>query len=75
MPQIMETNRRADCNSGCAQRVGRQVGELVVFTGTPDASAALGVTGDLFVVANDEDSLLRFYRFSQPGPPLQTFST
>mgnify|MGYP000914053321 CR=1 FL=1 len=50
-----------------------KLGEPVVFTGTCDASAALVVSGDLFVVANDEDNLLRFYRFSKPGPPLQTF--
>src|SRR6478609_7732588 len=50
-----------------------KLGEPVVFTGACDASAALQVSGDLFVVANDEDNLLRFYRFSQPGPPLQTF--
>jgi hypothetical protein len=50
-----------------------QLGEPVVFTGTCDASAALPVSGDLFVVANDEDNLLRFYRFSKPGPPVQTF--
>lgn len=50
-----------------------KLGEPAVFTGTCDASAALGVSGDLFVVANDEDNLLRFYRFSQPGPPQQTF--
>jgi hypothetical protein len=50
-----------------------KLGEPVLFTGTCDASAALGLSGDLFVVANDEDNLLRFYRFSKPGPPLQTF--
>lgn len=50
-----------------------KLSEPVVFTGTCDASAALAVSGDLFVVANDEDNLLRFYRFSKPGPPLQTF--
>lgn len=50
-----------------------KLGEPVVFTGACDASAALQVSGDLFVVVNDEDNLLRFYRFSQPGPPLQTF--
>lgn len=52
---------------------GGKLGEPVVFTGTCDASAALGLSRDLFVVANDEDNLLRFYRFSQPGPPLQTY--
>lgn len=52
---------------------GGKLGEPVVFTGTCDASAALGLSGDLFVVANDEDNVLRFYRFSQPGPPVQSF--
>lgn len=50
-----------------------KLGEPVIFTGTCDASAAIPVSGDLFVVANDEDNLLRFYRFSKPGPPVQTF--
>lgn len=52
---------------------GGKLGEPVVFTGTCDASAALGLSRDLFVVANDEDNVLRFYRFSQPGPPVQSF--
>lgn len=52
---------------------GGSLGAPQVFTGTCDASAALGLSGDLFVVANDEDNLLRFYRFSQPGPPLHTY--
>ena len=52
---------------------GGKLGEPVVFTGTCDASAALGLSGNLFVVANDEDNVLRFYRFSQPGPPVQSF--
>ncbi len=47
--------------------------EPVVFTGACDASAAIQVSGDLFVVANDEDNVLRFYRFSRPGKPVQTF--
>lgn len=53
--------------------LGGKLGEPVVFSDTCDASAALSVSGDLFVVANDEDNLLRFYRFSQPGKPVQTF--
>ena len=51
---------------------GGKLGKPVVFIETCDASAALSVSGDLFVVANDEDNLLRFYRFSKPGKPLQT---
>jgi Protein of unknown function (DUF3616) len=52
---------------------GANLGEPLVFTGTCDASAATALSGDLFVVANDEDNILRFYRTSQPGPPVQKF--
>lgn len=50
-----------------------KLGAPIVFTGTCDASAALGLTDDLFVVANDEDNILRFYRLHQPGPPVRTY--
>jgi len=50
-----------------------KLSEPVAFTETCDASAAFALSGDLFVVANDEDSVLRFYRFSQPGSPVQKF--
>lgn len=73
MPQIMKQIAGLIVILAALNASAGKLGEPVVFTGTCDASAALGVTGDLFVVANDEDSLLRFYRFSQPGPPLQTF--
>ncbi len=52
---------------------GANLGEPLVFTGTCDASTATALSGNLFVVANDEDNLLRFYRTSQPGKPVQTF--
>ena len=47
--------------------------EPLVFTGACDASGAVGFPNGLFVVANDEDNILRFYRASQPGKPVQTF--
>jgi hypothetical protein len=52
---------------------GANLGEPLIFTGTCDASASSALSGDLFVVANDEDNILRFYRMSQPGRPVQTF--
>ena len=52
---------------------GANLGEPLVFTGTCDASAASALSEDLFVVANDEDNILRFYRMSRPGKPVQTF--
>ncbi len=45
------------------------LGEPLVFTGTCDASAAIALHPNLFVVASDEDNVLRFYRPNQPGPP------
>ena len=51
---------------------GANLGEPLVFAGTCDASAASALSDDLFVVANDEDNILRFYRTSQPGKPVQT---
>lgn len=52
---------------------GAGLSEPLVFTGTCDASAAIALSGGLFVVANDEDNILRFYRIRQPGKPVQTF--
>ncbi len=52
---------------------GANLGEPLVFTGTCDASAAIALSGDLFVVANDEDNILRFYRTRQPDKPVQKF--
>src|SRR5690349_9033089 len=52
---------------------GASLSEPLVFTGTCDASAASALSDDLFVVANDEDNFLRFYRMSRPGKPVQTF--
>jgi len=46
----------------------------LVFEETCDASAIVSVTADLFAVANDEDNLLRFYRWSQPGAPVHSSS-
>ena len=45
----------------------------IIFTGMCDASAVVTVSDDLFVVGNDEDNILGFYRLSQPGKPVQTF--
>lgn len=53
---------------------GAGLSEPLVFTGTCDASAAIALSGGLFVVANDEDNLLRFYRINQPGKPVQTYN-
>ncbi len=73
MPQIVKRFAALIFSLAALTVRGGQLGAPVVFTGTCDASAAMGLSGDRFVVANDEDNVLRFYRFSQPGKPQQTF--
>jgi hypothetical protein len=45
----------------------------VIYTGCCDASAGGALTADLFVVANDEDNVLRVYRRGEGGGPVNTF--
>jgi len=40
----------------------------ITYTDTCDASAAVALDADCFVVANDEDNILRIYSLSHPGP-------
>ena len=42
------------------------------YSGMCDASAAVALGSKLFVVANDEDNVLRMYRRDTPGKPVQT---
>ncbi|HKQ37567.1 MAG TPA: DUF3616 domain-containing protein [Verrucomicrobiae bacterium] len=44
--------------------------DLFYFTGACDASAAVALDRDLFVVASDEDNILRVYSRFRPGPPV-----
>jgi hypothetical protein len=44
--------------------------DALEFQGTCDASAGAQLTDEVFVVANDEDSVLRFYSWATPGPPI-----
>jgi len=46
--------------------------QAISYPGMCDASAAVAITDKLFVVANDEDNVLRVYRRGEPGPPQQT---
>ena len=49
------------------------LGEPVLHLGCCDASAGVAVSSNLFIMANDEDNLLRVYRRAQPGAPVQAF--
>jgi hypothetical protein len=48
-------------------------GEFLVFRGTSDASAAVAVSEDMFVVADDENNILRIYETSKAGQPVASF--
>jgi hypothetical protein len=45
----------------------------IYFTGACDASAAVALNRDLFIVANDEDNILRLYSRLRPGKPVSQF--
>jgi hypothetical protein len=44
------------------------------YTGMADASGAVPVSSNLFLVADDESNALRLYRANQGGPPLKEFN-
>src|ERR1041384_2188821 len=50
-----------------------RLGEPVLHIGCCDASAGVAVSSNLFIVANDEDNLLRVYRRDRSGAPVQSF--
>ncbi len=45
----------------------------LVFRGISDASAAMAVDSNRFLLANDEDNTIRLYSVADPGLPLQIF--
>ncbi len=53
---------------GCVFLGTRQVrAERVTFYGASDASAAVALDEEHFVVADDENNTLRIYRFDRPS--------
>jgi hypothetical protein len=44
-----------------------------LYSGEGDASGAVAVTSNLFLVADDEDNILRLYRNDTGGPPIKQF--
>ncbi len=48
-------------------------GEVLVFRGASDASAAVAVGENMFVVADDENNILRIYETSKTGQPVGSF--
>jgi hypothetical protein len=60
----------------CAAVAGAAMASLKTdqFIGCCDASAAVPLTDDLFVIANDEDNILRVYSRLRMGRPVSTFN-
>ena len=58
------------CLSSCS--AAQQTLKPITFRGTSDASAAVALTDDLILVADDENNILRVYRTT--GPDLPVFS-
>ncbi|MBN1516527.1 DUF3616 domain-containing protein [Candidatus Sumerlaeota bacterium] len=48
--------------------------DIVEHFGMCDASAAMAISSDTFVVANDEDNILRIYQRDEPGAPIRGFN-
>jgi len=47
--------------------------ETHVYCGTCDASAAVAINQDMFIVADDENNVLRVYKTTQGGVPLFSY--
>jgi IMP cyclohydrolase len=48
--------------------------ETTEYTGMCDASAAVAIGSTMFIVANDEDNVLRVYQRDKPGNPIYTYN-
>lgn len=52
---------------------GNLVGPYIVYRGTSDASAAVGLGNDMFVVADDENNVLRVYKANSASRPITSY--
>lgn len=57
------------CSAASFAGGGGPVSEELVFHGASDASAAVAIGEDMFIVADDENNVLRVYRTGQTGLP------
>lgn len=58
---------------GSCQAASDPVTPLTIFRGSSDASAGVALNESLFVMADDENNILRIYDRSHPGLPVSTF--
>lgn len=58
---------------GSAPATSPHLSAPITYFGMCDASAAVALGSSLFVVANDEDNVIRLYRREPPGMPVSSF--
>jgi len=61
------------CSAASFAGGGEPAGGKLVFRGASDASAAVAIGEDMFVVADDENNVLRVYRTGQAGSPVFSY--
>ena len=61
------------CGAASLAGNGGPVGEGLVFRGASDASAAVAISRDMFIVADDENNVLRVYQTSKAGMPVFSY--
>ena len=61
------------CGAASLAGGGGPAGERLVFRGAGDASAAVAISSDMFMVADDENNVLRVYRAGRGGMPVFSY--
>jgi hypothetical protein len=61
------------CGIVCCSCFGDSVQDALIYYGMSDASAAVAVGDDMFVVADDEDNLLRVYKTIHTSLPVFSY--
>jgi len=61
------------CGAASFAGGGGPVGEKLVFRGASDASAAVAIGEDMFIVADDENNVLRVYGTGRAGSPVFSY--
>ncbi|MCK4294376.1 MAG: DUF3616 domain-containing protein [Planctomycetes bacterium] len=61
------------CCGACVGVGGEQGRKILVYRGASDVSAAVAVGEDMFVVADDENNILRVYKTASGGLPVYSY--
>ncbi len=61
------------CSAASSAGSGGPAAEKLVFRGASDASAAVAIGEDMFIVADDENNVLRVYRTGKAGMPVFSY--